>query len=512
MKVSQKSKIINLDALSNTIKELKKKKKKIVLCHGVFDLLHIGHIKHFKDAKKKGDILVVTLTADKFINKGPNRPYFNETLRAEALAAISMIDYVSINYDETALNLIRAIKPDIYFKGSEYKNNINDVTGMIKKEKNQVRKFGGKVMFSDNLTFSSSTLLNKYGKILNSDQKTFIQNLKNNYCFDEIKKIIDSFLKIKVLVIGETIIDEYIFCEALGKSGKEPVLVFKNIFKERYLGGILAIARHLSSFCKEVEILSMIGDQDQDQEKKYIIKKLEKNIKFTFFEKKNSPTILKRRYIDNIDLRKVFGDYLLNDSIITKIEENKIINEIKKKQDKYDLIIVADYGHGMISPKIAKFISKSKKFFSLNTQINSTNIGIRSLSKYNKINNLVINAMELRHEMSEKEENIINLSKKFIKKIKCNQLCVTEGKKGAFIINKDLKVYKCPAFLNKPKDKIGAGDAYLSLISLCKYKKIDTNLSNYLASMGAAKSADTVGNKLPINKLEILKMISHMLK
>ena len=120
--------------------------------------------------------------------------------------------------------------------------------------------------------------------------------------------------------------------------------------------------------------------------------------------------------------------------------------------------------------------------------------------------------MELRHEMSEKEENIINLSKKFIKKIKCNQLCVTEGKKGAFIINKDLKVYKCPAFLNKPKDKIGAGDAYLSLISLCKYKKIDTNLSNYLASMGAAKSADTVGNKLPINKLEILKMISHMLK
>ena len=122
-------------------------------------------------------------------------------------------------------------------------------------------------MFSDNLTFSSSTLLNKYGKILNSDQKTFIQNLKNKFSFDEIKKIIDSFLKIKVLVIGETIIDEYIFCEALGKSGKEPVLVFKNIFKERYLGGILAIARHLSSFCKEVEILSMIGDQDQDQEK-----------------------------------------------------------------------------------------------------------------------------------------------------------------------------------------------------------------------------------------------------
>ena len=109
----------------------------------------------------------------------------------------------------------------------------------------------------------------------------------------------------------------------------------------------------MSSFCKEVEILTMVGDQDQ--EKKYIIKKLEKNIKFKFFEKKNSPTILKRRYIDNIDLRKVFGDYSLNDSIITKKEENKILNEIKKKQDKYDLIIVADYGHGMIHRKLLNF-------------------------------------------------------------------------------------------------------------------------------------------------------------
>ena len=510
MKEFKKSKIVEINSLSNTLKQLKKNKKKIVLCHGVFDLLHIGHIKHFKDAKRKGDILVVTLTADRFINKGPNRPYFNETLRAEALAVIDIIDYVSINYEETALNLIQNIKPDIYFKGSEYKNDANDVTGMIKKEKNQVKKFGGKIMFSNNLTFSSSTLLNKYAEILNSDQKTFIEKLKKNFSFFEIKKIIESFLNIRVLVIGETIIDEYIFCEALGKSGKEPVLVFKNIFKEKYLGGILAIARHLSSFCKEVEILSMIGDQDK--EKKYIIKKLEKNIKCTFFEKKNSPTILKRRYIDNIDFRKVFGDYLLNDSIISKKEEDKIINEIKKKQDKYDLIIVADYGHGMISPKIAKFISKSKKFLSLNTQINSTNIGIRSLLKYNKINNLVINAMELRHEMNEKEENIINLSRKFIRKIKCNQLCVTEGKKGAFIINKDLKIYKCPAFLDKPIDKIGAGDAYLSLISLCKYKKIDTNLSNYLASIGAAKSANTLGNKSPIKKFEMLKMISHMLK
>jgi len=510
MTKNNQSKIVSLTRLFNLTKKLKKNKKKIVLCHGVFDLLHVGHIKHFKEAKKNGDILIVTLTADQFVKKGPMRPFFNETLRAEVLDAIDVIDYVSINYEVSALNLIKNIKPDIYFKGNDYKNNLNDITGMIKKEKDLVNKNGGKVIITDELTFSSSTLLNKYGETFNNNQKLFIKKIKNKYSFDQIKKIVESFSDLKVLVIGEAIIDEYTFCEALGKSGKEPVLIFKKLNTERYLGGILAIARHLASFCKEIRILSMVGDTDT--KKKEIMNKLEKNIKCSFYVKKNSPTILKKRYIDNIDMRKVFGAYSINDTRISQKEENKMLNAFKINQKIYDLIIVADYGHGMITPKIAKYISKNKKFVSLNTQINSTNIGLRSLSKFKKIKNLVINASELRYEMNNNDLDIIYLAKKFIKKIKCDQLCVTEGKKGAFIINKKLNVFKCPAFLNKPKDKVGAGDAYLSLISLCQFKKVDINLANFIASLGAAKSADTIGNKSPIEKIEILKTISHTLK
>lgn len=505
-----KNKIIDLNTLKEKIKELKKIKKKVVLCHGVFDLVHIGHIKHFESAKKNGDILVVTITADEYVDKGPNRPHFNTMLRAEALAAIEIIDYISVSHSSTAENVIKKIMPNIYFKGIEYKNNKSDITGMIRNEKQAIKSVGGKIKYSNDQTFSSSTLINKYGDLLTQNQKIFITKIKKNFSFEKIKKIIKNFEDIKVLVIGETIIDEYIFCEALGKSGKEPVLVFKDFGGEQYLGGVIAIARHLSSFCKDISVLSLVGEKREYEG--FIKKNVEKNIKLNFINKKNSPTIIKKRFIDKIDNKKIFGIYSLNDEGLKSDEEKKIIQKLQNLHNKYDLIIVADYGHGMITPKIAKFISNKKNFLSLNAQINSTNIGLHNINKYKKIDNLVINASELKYEMNQREGDIFNLAKRFKKQIKSKSLIVTQGKLGAFMINKKNKLIKCPAFTHDPIDKIGAGDTLLSLLSLCQFKKLDSELSLFLSSIAAAKSADTIGNKTPINKLNILKTILHLLK
>ena len=107
-------KLINLSQLEKRTNFLKKKGKKIVLCHGVFDLLHVGHIKHFKKSKSLGHILVVTLTADKFVNKGPNKPTFDENLRAESLASLDVVDYVCINNFKTSINILKKIRPDFY--------------------------------------------------------------------------------------------------------------------------------------------------------------------------------------------------------------------------------------------------------------------------------------------------------------------------------------------------------------------------------------------------------------
>ena len=260
-----KNKIINLNQLEYVIKEIKKKKKKVVLCHGDFDLLHIGHIKHFESAKKNGDILVVTITADEYVEKGPNRPHFNTTLRAEALSSIGIIDYVSINYSHSSSEMIKKLRPNVYFKGIEYKNEKADLTGMIKNEKLAIKSVGGRILYSNNETFSSSNLLNKYTDIFSQNQKTFISKIKKKFDIKKINKMINSFSNLKVLVIGELIIDEYVFCEALGKSGKEPVLVFKDFGREQYLGGALAIARHLSSFCKKISVLSSIGEKGEHE-------------------------------------------------------------------------------------------------------------------------------------------------------------------------------------------------------------------------------------------------------
>ena len=106
-------KILSIEALAKVISKLKKGGKRIVLCHGVFDLLHIGHIKHFQKAKNLGDILIVTLTPDKFVNKGPNKPAFREELRLEALAALDVVDFLSLNNTPTAISVIQKLKPNM---------------------------------------------------------------------------------------------------------------------------------------------------------------------------------------------------------------------------------------------------------------------------------------------------------------------------------------------------------------------------------------------------------------
>ena len=196
-----KQKIFSLEKLQKIIAKEKVKKKKIVLCHGVFDLLHIGHIKHFKEAKKNGDILVVTLTPDVYVNKGPNRPAFNEKLRMEALASLDDVDYVALNLTPTAIKIIYKLKPHIYCKGSDYKNHKKDISGQIKNEIRAVKNIKGKIIYTKDLTFSSSKLINQYENIYSDLQKLFIKKIKKKYTFSKIRSLIDSFKKIKVLII-----------------------------------------------------------------------------------------------------------------------------------------------------------------------------------------------------------------------------------------------------------------------------------------------------------------------
>jgi len=503
-------KIFQIDQLISKVQQEKKKGKEIIHCHGVFDLVHIGHIKHFKEAKQAGDFLLVSITSDKFVNKGLGRPIFSENLRAEFLSSISYIDAVYINHQPTSEKLISLIKPNVYFKGPDYKDNKKDRTKNIYKEISSVKKHGGKIVYSNDITFSSSNLINNYFDYYNPDQKKFLNNISKKYNFEFIFNKINELKKLKVLLIGETIIDQYIFGEVLGKSGKEPHLVLKEDLKDRYLGGAAAIANHLATFCKQVNFVTLAGDEKDNL--KFIKGSLKKNIKVKFFNKKNSPTIIKKRFIDKVSQSKLLGVYSLNDEKINRNLERKLINHIRKSASSCDLILVSDYGHGFISDKVAKILNSTKKFFSLNAQVNASNRGYHSLRKYEKIDNLIINENELRHEMRDKISNIEKMSIKLIKDLKINKLTVTRGSDGAILIEKNGKLVYSPAFANKVVDKVGAGDAMLVVISLCTKIKMPSDLSLFLGSLAGATAVENIGNSKFINKNELLRQVQFSIK
>ncbi len=504
-------KIISITDLQKKIADYKNKKNTVVLCHGTFDLLHLGHLRHFAEAKKFGDILIVTVTSDKYVIKGPNRPHFSINQRLEALSYISEIDFVASVDSLDAVNLIRFLKPNIYCKGPDYKNFKNDLSGKIYQEIKSIKSVKGMFKTTKSDTFSSSNLLNEHFDIFEADQKNIIFNIKK-----KLKKnpseLINKLSDLKVLVIGETIIDNYIYCDPIGKSGKDPILTFKKLNENSYLGGVLAIAKNISDFVKKVTIISSIGEKNEY--KKLIIKNLnKKNVICKFFNKKNSSTIIKTRYLDHTNYNKVFAIYNIDDNNFEKKTDTKILSLIKKESKKYDIILVSDYGHGFFSDSIVDYLNNINNFKALNTQINSSNLGYHGLNRYKNLDLLIINEREIRFELRDRNSELKLLIKRlaFQKNVKC--LVVTRGSNGAIMyLKKYNSFYECPAFAGKVIDKVGAGDAMLSLLSLAIKKNFDPNFSLLFGSLAAANNVESISNSVSCSKSMILKNLSSVFK
>jgi bifunctional ADP-heptose synthase (sugar kinase/adenylyltransferase) len=255
----------------------------------------------------------------------------------------------------------------------------------------------------------------------------------------------------------------------------------------------------------------MLG-QDKEYEK-YIKKNLAKNIKSQFLYKHKSPTIIKKRYIDHVSKNKILGVYSMNDELLNKkdrsIFEKMVLREIKK----YDLVIVSDYGHGLITNKLAKLLCKNAKYLALNAQANASNIGYHTIQKYKGVDCVVMNETELRHELRDKNEKLEVLTKKLANMIRIKNLIITKGSSGVILYNsKKNKYFNCPAFASKVVDKVGAGDSLLSIISLMLKSKFKSNISLFLGSLAASFTVEEISNKVPINKVKLLKYFNHSIK
>lgn len=501
-------KIIEIEELGKKIIDLKSNRKKIVHCHGCFDLMHPGHIKHFQAAKKMGDVLVVTVTPDIYVDKGHGRPVFKQTLRAESITALECVDYVAINKWPTAEETLRLLRPDIYVKGQEFEN-MEDKTGKIQKEFEVVKEIGAELRFTYDITFSSSNLINQHFSGLNREQIEYLKRLKEKYTFEEVKEYIDNFKEIKVLLIGEVIIDEYVFCNPIGKSGKDPILVNHKIYTEKYPGGILAVANHLSSFCKEVKILSYLGERNDH--KQFVMENLSPNIEIDYVVKSDSPTILKTRFVDDYTKTKTLGVYDINNEFLNRVEELDLCSKIGNCIANYDIVIVVDYGHGLLTEKVVKLVEEKSKFLAVNTQLNAFNISYHTITKYKNVNYICVQEGELRHEYRNPTATVEDLTSDLFSRIKPDVIVITQGKKGSLGFNNN-KFIVCPAFATKVVDRTGAGDALLSITSLCFATGIPTDITLFIGNLAAAEKVASIGTGFRLNKANLLKTIMSLSK
>ena len=508
MDIAQK--IQDLGTLEKTLGEIKKQHKKVVHCHGVFDLLHVGHIRHFHQAKKHGDILVVTITADPFVNKGPDRPAFPQQLRAEAIASLECVDYVAVNNAPTAVDVIRRLRPDFYVKGNEYQNRESDVTGKINNEETAIIEVGGEIVFTDDLTFSSSNLINNHLRRFPEEVEEYLSNFKKRYDTKHILSLFNDIKDLKVLVLGESIIDEYCYCEAIGVASKEPVMVTRYFSSEKFAGGNLAIANHVAGFCENANLITMLGTNNSHED--FIRSQMRQNLKTRFLYQSGRPTIVKRRYVDSYSLQKLFEVYIIDDDKLPQNEEDQFCALLREEIPKYDVVIVADYGHGMMTKKAIEIVCSKAKFLSVNTQANAGNKGFHAISKYPRADYVSLSSTELYLEMRRRhgdtKELILNLSKR----TDYGRITATRGKYGMVTYDHTSGFTEAPALTQQVVDRVGSGDAVLSLMSLFASLKIDPEILCFLGNLVGSQAVNIVGHRSFLDRVSVAKHIQTILK
>lgn len=485
---------------------------KVVQCHGVFDLLHPGHIRHFREAKAQGDCLVVTVTPDRFVNKGPGRPAFSEPFRLEALAALSDVDFVVLNDAPDAVSAIRRVRPHYYAKGIEYQNHAADVTGKIAEEVRAVEAVGGSIYYTDDVVFSSSSLLNRYFDAMPPKVAEFIAKLKTQHSLDDVLSKIEALKGLRVLVIGDAIVDEYQYTSPLGQSGKGLHMVARCMEKDAFLGGSLIIANHVAQFAGQVTLLTAVGKQCPYLG--FIRNQLAPNVMTEFAYLEDTTTLTKKRYVlkDGKTLTKLFETYSGQEESLTYDQTRGFIDFLEKRSDAYDLVIACDFGNGFTNHHLIEAISSIPTFLALNTQTNSGNRGYNVITNYRRADYISVNEPELRLSAHDQASSLEGISSDICEIMSCKAISVTGGVNGVFCFSVDEPKIQVPAFATNSVDRIGAGDSYLSLSSLCLAKGYPLMLSGFLGSIAAAMSIQMVGNQEAIQKIALSKFVSRLMK
>ena len=507
-KLDRYQKIQTLNNLSKIVQSLKEETRIIVHCHGVFDLIHPGHLRYFEEAKGFGDILVVTLSPDRFVNKGPERPIFNQKLRSEALAALQVIDFVAVNETSSAVETILQLQPDVYVKGSEYKD-LKDLTGNVAKEHEAIYSIGGKMAFTDDIIFSSTRLLNDYFSVFSPEAGAYLNHFRQDYTADKVISMLKSFDRKRVLIIGDTIIDEYYFCRAMGLANKSATINARFLQSESHLGGACALANHVSNFCSQVHLVTCLGGKEGALE--FVTSKLNPNVTTEFFTRPEGTTTVKRRFLGDSRTR-LFELSFLDDEPLPPGLEQKALEHLLRVAPDFDLIIAADFGHGFISPNMVDSLCSLQPFLAVNAQSNSANSGFNLINKYPRADYVCIDEREIRLACHERFRPIEELIEDLAKKMCASVLSITRGKDGSMTWSANSGILQSSAFTTEAVDATGAGDAYFALSALCASAEYPDELIGFVGNCAGAMIVRVLGNAESVTQTNLFRFVNSVLK
>ncbi|MBF0095968.1 MAG: adenylyltransferase/cytidyltransferase family protein [Magnetococcales bacterium] len=504
-------KIVSLSELGKHARQYQQQGKKVVLCHGVFDLLHPGHMRHLQKARELGDVLFVTLTTDEHVNKGPGRPVFTGQLRAESLAALACVDHVAINGTPTAVPVIHTVQPDIYVKGQDYKVVEEDLSGNISTEQEAVEAHGGRLCYTEEIQFSSSGIINDQFDVFSPVTKEFLRQFKEAHQAETIIKSLQNLRGLRVLVLGEAIVDEYCYVNPMGMVGKGVnVIACRYGSTELFAGGSLAVANHLAGFVDQITLLTGLGPHDPHEP--FIRSKLAKNIEPVFHYFESASTLVKRRYVDE-NMNKLFELYFGDEQPLTEKVESAICRWLAEHAARFDLVIVPDYGNGLISPRIVEALATHARYLAVNTQVNGGNRGYHVVTRYPRADFAAVNEPELRLAAHDRFGSLESLARHINKQIQSKFFAVTRGSEGALLLDSTHDfLHKIPALSTRVVDRVGAGDSFLAFASLALSGGLDPQLALFLGSVAAALDVQIVCNREPIEPVPLFKYITTLLK
>ena len=461
--------------------------KKIVFCSGNFHSIHIGHIRFLKYAKSVGDILVVGIY--KKNNQNDNLIKQNK----DTLEFFDFVDYaISFELDELSY-VLNSLKPDFIVKGSEFK--------YLDNIEYHLAKFKFKLIFSSGISYDN------YDKDyqISSLDLSLVDGFVQKYQIDKdyIKKILSNLGNIKVLVVGDVIIDEYLQCELIGLSQESDSIIYKPYSSKKYLGGAGFVAKTCSNAGFQTSFLTMLGNGDS---RSFIIDEFDKsNIEFQFVDDESRKIVLKQRYINNHNISIFRSSYFDNHHSPVNISVD-LVNLFQKIISNYDFIIFSDFSFGTLNNKvITELISicekKSIPFFSDSQTSSQTG----DILKFNGSYSITPTEHEARTALNNFDDGLTEIGHKILDSMKVENLFITLGKSGVYFMNHEYED-SIPAFNRSPVNISGAGDTFLVWSSLSLFLKLSLPEAALVGSLASALSVEKKAN-IPVMKSEILKLL-----